>query len=402
MLFNTWLYGFFLAAVFVVYWALPWPRLRPYWLIVAGIAFYANYFPPHLALILGLAGLTFGLGAAMQRSSGARKRLLLVSGLTITLGALAYFKYQPLLHDAYTALGQQLPEAGAPKGSTIRAPLAISFFTFEFVHYLVEVYRGTITANFRDFILFIMFFPTLVAGPIKRYQNFAKYLDFEKRLDWREAGDGLERILFGLSKKLIVADTVARLTAPVWHDPLQYGPGILWLAAYGYAVQIYTDFSGYSDIAIGSAKLLGFKVEENFNWPYLRPNIREFWRSWHMSLTSWITDYLYIPLGGNRKGEWRTNANTIVSMSLCGLWHGAALHFIVWGFYHGVAICIQRSYGRWRDRLFPDMRDVLPNVRRVAATVFTFHIVVIGWMFFVLDAATATHVILKMLLLPLV
>ncbi|MCC6766667.1 MAG: MBOAT family protein, partial [Deltaproteobacteria bacterium] len=212
--------------------------------------------------------------------------------------------------------------------------------------------------------------------------------------------DGLERILFGLSKKLIVADSVARLTAPVWQDPLQYDPGILWLAAYGYAVQIYADFSGYSDIAIGSAKLLGFKVEENFNWPYLRPNIREFWRNWHMSLTSWITDYLYIPLGGNRRGERRTNVNTIVSMSLCGLWHGAALHFVAWGFYHGVAICIQRTYSRWRDRTFPTLHHVFPRTRQAVATVFTFHVVVIGWMYFVLNAVTATRVICKMLLLP--
>ncbi len=279
MLFNTWLYGYFLATVFVVYWALPWPRLRPHWLIFAGIAFYANYFPPHLLLILGLAGFTFGLGVLLQHSAGVRKRAGLIIGLVVTLGALAYFKYQPLLYDALAALGRAFGAAIANPPTT-RPPLAISFFTFEFVHYLIEVYRGNVAATFRNFLLFIMFFPTLVAGPIKRYQNFANYLDFDKRLDWQDVGEGLERILFGLSKKLIVADSVARLTAPVWQDPLRYDSGILWLAAYGYAVQIYTDFSGYSDIAIGSAKLLGFKVEENFNWPYLRPNIREFWRSW--------------------------------------------------------------------------------------------------------------------------
>lgn len=401
MLFNTWLYGYFLATVFVVYWALPWPRLRPYWLIVAGIAFYAHWFPPHLVLILGLAVFTFIVGGFIQRSADAHKRVPLVVGLTVTLGALAYFKYQPLLYDAYGAFGRHLTGTDVPKHATIRPPLAISFFTFEFVHYLVEVYRGNVAAGFRNFLLFIMFFPTLIAGPIKRYQNFAKYLDFEKRLDWREVGDGLERILFGLSKKLIVADSIARLTAPVWQAPLDHGPGILWLAAYGYAVQIYLDFSGYSDIAIGSAKILGFKVEENFDWPYLRPNIREFWRSWHMSLTSWITDYLYIPLGGNRKGEARTNLNTIVSMSLCGLWHGAALHFVAWGFYHGVAICIQRTYSRWRDRTFPELRTVLPRTRQVVATLATFHVVVIGWMYFVLSAETATRVILKMLLAPI-
>jgi alginate O-acetyltransferase complex protein AlgI len=397
MLFNTWLYAIFLGTVVALYWSLPFAVLRPWILIAAGLVFYAYAFPPHALLVLGLALFTWILGESIRRASGPRRIGRLATGLTVTVGFLAYFKYADFLRELAGGLVGSPSIAGLPTSTGIHAPLAISFFTFEFVHYLVEVHRGTVRANLRDFLLFILFFPTLVCGPIKRYQNFALSLDYGKRLDWLEVGAGLERILFGFSKKIIVADSLARLTAPVWASPLDFGSGILWLAAYGYAFQIYMDFSGYSDIAIGSAKLLGFKVEENFRWPYLQSNIRDFWRSWHISLSSWITDYLYIPLGGNRGGRVRAIVNTMVAMAICGLWHGAAVHFVAWGLYHGAALSVHRVYRDLRVRRSDEVTARFPLARRFGAVLLTFHVVVVGWVFFILDTGPACRVVIRML-----
>ncbi len=417
MLFNSWIYGFFLPTVFLVYWNLPRPWMKPYWLILCGIAFYTHYYPPHILLILALTLAVFAIGRLIEprgkaceaggkdvrppgqiASSNQRwARPVFIFGLVLTGGALAYYKYQGFFVELYIDICSFWSPDSSISAPNIRAPLAISFFTFEFVHYLIEVRRGRVHASFRDFALFIFFFPTLVAGPIKRFYNFEKSLDFSRRIDWPAVGQGMERILFGLAKKIIVADTVARLTAPVWADPEAYSAGILWLAAYGYALQIYFDFSGYSDIAIGSAAVLGFKVEENFDYPYLRRNISEFWRCWHMSLTSWIGDYLYIPLGGNRLGRRRAALNRFIAMGLCGLWHGSALHFVVWGLYHAAGINVLHLYRRVRDTAFPQAQHRLPRLRAAVATVFTFHFVVLGWVFFVLDIGPALSVIKTML-----
>ena len=217
------------------------------------------------------------------------------------------------------------------------------------------------------------------------------------RLSAADLNAGLERILVGAAKKLIVADGVHRLIGPLWEAPLGHPVWLLWLMTYGYALQILFDFSGYSDIAIGSARLFGFHVPENFNYPYLQRNIGDFWRTWHMSLTSWITDYVYIPLGGNRRGVSRTQWNRLIAMALCGLWHGAAVHFVLWGLYHGLGLNVYQAYRRARERIGVPSFGV---AGRVGATLLTFHFVCVGWVLFVTDATTAQAVMRRLLGLP--
>jgi alginate O-acetyltransferase complex protein AlgI len=239
----------------------------------------------------------------------------------------------------------------------------------------------------------------LICGPIKRFQQFNPEEYQRRRLDPANVHAGLERILFGISKKTLIADAVAPYCLPVFANPDAYTTVQLWLGVYGYAMQIYFDFSGYSDIAIGSATLLGYPVPENFNYPYLQPNIARFWRSWHMSLTSWITDYVYIPLGGNRRGELRAAWNRFLSMTICGLWHGAAFHFMVWGMYHGIMLNLYRLWQNLRARWFGPRVGAPSMMGQVVAALFTFHVVCIGWVLFVCDIDKAFAMIGRLLLL---
>ncbi|MFI5394417.1 MAG: MBOAT family O-acyltransferase [Candidatus Binatia bacterium] len=396
MIFNTWVYGLFLLVTFCVYWLAP-VRWRSLVLIGFGFYFYWYYYPIHTLFIAAMTVLVFGLSWLVRPAGGRGRRLWFTLATTLCLGTLAYFKYQGFL---FNSAGWLLGVAGVHTHldpPQLRAPLAISFFTFEYIHYLIEVYRGTFPpAGARDFTLFIMFFPTLICGPIKRFQQFNPQEYAQKPLDPQNVNYGLERILFGLAKKTLIADTVAPWCTPVFVHPEAYTWVQLWLGVYGYAMQIYFDFSGYSDIAIGSAKLLGYTVQENFNYPYLQPNIARFWRCWHISLTSWITDYLYIPLGGNRTGEGRAYVNRFISMTLCGLWHGAAFHFMVWGMYHGIALNLYRAYQLLRVRLgWPKLGDSHVALRPLSV-LFTFHFVCIGWVLFVCDLATAWVIIRRL------
>jgi alginate O-acetyltransferase complex protein AlgI len=396
MIFNTWVYAAFLLVTFCLYWLTP-VRWRAVVLTAFGVYFYWYYYPIHVLLIGLMTLVVFALGFLVRPGAGRHRRLLFAAGTAGCLGVLAYFKYQGFF---FESLALVLPLAQDPSDVQLRAPLAISFFTFEFVHYLIEVYRGTFApAGLRDFGLFIMFFPTLICGPIKRFQHFNPQEYSRRGLDPYDVHAGLERILFGLAKKTLVADTVAPYCAPVFADPEAYTWVQLWLAVYGYALQIYFDFSGYSDIAIGSARLFGYTVPENFNYPYLQPNIARFWRSWHMSLTSWITDYLYIPLGGNRHGESRAYWNRFVAMTLCGLWHGAAFHFMVWGMYHGIGLNLHRAYQVVRERFLGPKQGEGHPALRLLSVVGTFHFVCIGWVLFVCELQTAWGIILRLLLL---
>jgi alginate O-acetyltransferase complex protein AlgI len=398
MIFNTWVYALFLLVSVVTYWTLPL-RWRPWVLIAFGFYFYWFYHPPHTLLILLFTLVVFGVSFLVM-PGGRTRRLWFALGVTGSIGLLAYYKYQGFLADSINWTVGLFGVDTRLQPPVLRPPLAISFFTFEFVHYLIEVYRGTFApANLRNFLLFIMFFPTLICGPIKRFQLFNPEEYSKRPLDPNHIAGGLERILFGLAKKTLIADTVAPWCTPVFTHPEEYSWAGLWLGVYGYAMQIYFDFSGYSDIAIGSAMLFGYPVPENFNYPYLRSNIAQFWRSWHMSLTSWITDYVYIPLGGNRRGELRAYGNRFVAMTLCGLWHGAAFHFAVWGMYHGIGLNLYRLYQRLRQRfLGPKVGPGHPALR-LASVLFTFHFVCIGWVLFVCDLQRAQVIIARLLFL---
>jgi alginate O-acetyltransferase complex protein AlgI len=397
VIFNTWVYGLFLLVTFCAYWLAP-ARWRPFLLIGFGFYFYWYYYPIHTLFIAAMTVIVFGLSWLVRPGAGRQRRLWFVLATTLCLGTLAYFKYQGFLFDSVAWMMGVIGVNAHFDPPQLRAPLAISFFTFEYVHYLIEVYRGTFPpAGARDFSLFIMFFPTLICGPIKRFQQFNPQEYSQRGLDPQNVNYGLERILFGLAKKTLIADTLAPYCTPVFVHPEAYTWVQLWLGVYAYAMQIYFDFSAYSDIAIGSARLLGYTVQENFNYPYLRSNIAHFWRNWHISLTSWITDYVYIPIGGNRRGPVRTYWNRFVSMTLCGLWHGASFHFAVWGMYHGIALNLYRGYQVLRARLLGPKQGPGHPLLHVLSVVFTFHFVCIGWVLFVCDLDKAWPIILRLL-----
>jgi alginate O-acetyltransferase complex protein AlgI len=396
MIFNTWTYGLFLVIAFVLYWGVP-ARARRLVLIGLGLFFYGYYYPPHLPLVLATIPVVWVIGRLVAPGRSAARRRWLALGIVGCLGGLAYYKYQGFALDAARTVLQAIHVPFDVRLTPPRPPLGISFFVFEYIHYLIEVFRGTFApVSFRNLALFAMFFPTLICGPIKRYQQFHPE-EAGRRFDAAAVSEGLRRILVGLAKKTLVADTVAPLCAPIFAAPHRYDALYLWLGVYGYAMQIYFDFSGYSDIAIGSARLFGYRVPENFDYPYLQPNIARFWRAWHMSLTSWITDYVYIPLGGNRRGESRAAWNRLVSMTLCGLWHGAALHFAVWGLYHGLALNAYRLWQRVRERtgIAPSAEGTV--VGRVFGTLVTFHIVCLGWVLFVCDLKRAAFIVPRLL-----
>ena len=261
-----------------------------------------------------------------QFSSPRLRKSLLTISLVGNLGLLCYFKYANFfLHSLERALHLAGGDASLPLLEVI-LPIGISFYTFEAINYTVDVYRRRVPAerNLAHFMLFITFFPHLVAGPIVRARDFLPQIARRKRWSWPRMRLGAEYILLGLVKKLAVADRMAQFADPVFADPTSYGSAAVWLAALAYSLQIYCDFSGYTDMALGSAHMLGYKLSINFNMPYLAANVSEFWHRWHISLSTWLRDYLFIPLGGSRGGEWRTVRNLMITMTLGGLWHGAS------------------------------------------------------------------------------
>lgn len=265
-------------------------------------------------------------------------------------------------------------------------PLGISFFTFEFYHYAYDRRAGrTESGTLGEYLAFILFFPTMVAGPIKRYQDFLPKLRTEPR-DWSVDWEfGLTRIFAGLAKKFAVADLMTAWTDHLnAHDIANANRSILILWLFAYGVKIYADFSAYSDIAIGSARLFGIRVPENFDWPYGRRNIQRFWQCWHMSLTRWLTDYVYIPLGGSRVSLLRTYINIVAVMLISGLWHGAGLNFLVWGLWHGLLLALHRWWRSWRGEASTAPLPVF------ASRIATLLAVNVGWAFFCMDLHTAT------------
>ncbi|MBM4265308.1 MAG: MBOAT family protein [Deltaproteobacteria bacterium] len=399
MTLNSWSYGLLLAVALFASWLVPgWAGT---WVLLAlSIVFYAWGTPSDLLVLAPLLLAVHAIARRVQPGQPHARRWL-GFGVTLLVGSLVYYKYLGLLAEGVVGgahlLGFDLPLA-APR---LQAPLGISFFVFLLIHYLVEVGRGSVQpVGLRDESLFVLFFPTVVSGPLKRIEAFEPQLRAPGRPIPDDLHEGLSRIVIGLAKKMVVADQLAPLCARVFAKPDRYEWVELWLASYGYALQIYFDFSGYSDIAIGSARLLGFRVPENFDYPYFRTNIAQFWRHWHMTLTGWILQYVYIPLGGNRRGEIRSNWNRFAAMALCGLWHGSAFHFAVWGMYHGVLLNLYHAYTRLRARLRPSQPQgsAHPAVR-FASGLLTFHAVVVGWVLFAVDLDEALPILGRMLLL---
>jgi alginate O-acetyltransferase complex protein AlgI len=334
----------FLPATIVAYFLLP-RRFRNGVLLVASLAFYAWGEARYVPLILASVAFNWWMGLAIAQSDDAtkRKRRLIVA-VTGNLATLAAFKYTNFAVANVDAIAPVL--GFSPIALTaIPLPLGISFFTFHAISYVADVYKRTASAqkNVREFALYVLLFPQLIAGPIIRYRDIAAQLcSHEPQI--ADFAYGVRRFVVGLGKKLLIANTLGEAADAIFGLPSQeLHASIAWLAIICYTLQIYFDFSGYSDMAIGLMRMFGFRILENFDYPYISRSIREFWRRWHISLSNWFRDYLYIPLGGNRRGERRAYANLVVVFLLCGLWHGASWPFIVWGAWHGLFLVAERA-----------------------------------------------------------
>ncbi|HZY85690.1 MAG TPA: MBOAT family O-acyltransferase [Gemmataceae bacterium] len=378
MLFCSPLYLAFFLTVFALHWALPWHRARVALLVVASFAFYATFNEWLAVLVCVSTAADYLVARGLDASASPRlRRLLLAASVVGNLGLLCYFKYVNFfLRSAEDGLRLAGCSASLPV-LRVLLPVGISFYTFEAINYTVDVYRRRLPAekNLFHFLLFILFFPHLVAGPIVRARDFLPQIARPKRWSWPRAHLGVQFFALGLFKKLAVADRLALFADPVFGDPHRYGSAAAWVAMLAYAVQVYCDFSGYSDMAIGSAHLLGYKLAKNFDMPYLAPNIAEFWRRWHISLSTWLRDYLFIPLGGSRGGRWRTCRNLLLTMTLGGLWHGAAWPYVVFGALQGLLLSAHRCFrdccGRL-PRLESALRSGPGTALRVATTFLAF------------------------------
>ncbi len=345
----------FLPVTLAAYFAVP-RRARNAVLLVASVVFYAWGEAPYLILVAAsvLANWGFGLAIGRARDPGVRGRWLGVA-VAANLGTLAVFKYANFAIANVNALAPLL--ALSPFTVTaIPLPLGISFFTFHAISYVVDVGKRNANAERRlpDFALYILLFPQLIAGPIIRWRDIAAQIPArETRI--ADIAWGIRRFVLGLGKKVLIANTLGRVADQVFALPgTELTPALAWLGLVCYTLQIYFDFSGYSDMAIGLMRMFGFRILENFNYPYIATSVREFWRRWHISLSNWFRDYLYVPLGGNRRGTVRAYANLVVVFLLCGLWHGASWPFVLWGIWHGLFLVVERAgFDRVLDRLGP-------------------------------------------------
>lgn len=345
MIFSSWLFASFFLVVFTAYWALRTRTSRHILLLVASYLFYMTWNPWLVALIIGSTILDYAVAVALDRLPTPRHRkLLLTASIVGNLGILALFKYADFF---IVSLRTMLETAGIHTNlSTLSLilPVGISFYTFQTLSYTIDVYRRQIpaTRSLIDFALFVAFFPQLVAGPIVRASDFLPQLDSIKRFNWDRLSSATVLFLIGLTKKVLIADNLATLVDPVFAQPERYVSRDLWIAMFCYGGQIFCDFSGYTDMAIAVARAMGFDLCENFRSPYLATSLPDFWRRWHISLSTWLRDYLYIPLGGSRFSRWLTYRNLMITMLLGGLWHGASWTFVVWGAIHGLALAVTK------------------------------------------------------------
>ena len=385
MIFTSFEFVLFFAGVLVVRSLLRNFSTEKSFLLVASYLFYMSWSIPCALLILATSVVDYLVGVGLGRIDDERKRkLLLIGSIVANLGVLAFFKYNNFFLEnsssALSLLGLQVPRWHYD----IFLPAGISFLTFQSMTYTIETYRRNIQPchSFRDFLLFVAFFPQLLAGPFNRARDLLPQFARRVRATVEDFEAGLAQFGLGAVKKLVISDQVASHVDLIFSNPGNFDGFTLLQGALGYAIQIYCDFSGYSDMAIGCARMMGFRFMENFQMPYSATSITEFWQRWHISLSSWFRDYLYIPLGGNRKGTGRTYGNLMATMLLCGLWHGASWNFVFWGGLHGTALALHRGWKAWNPlAAFSDN----PAVRFVSAVVargLTLAVVLVGWVFF--------------------
>lgn len=339
------------------------------WLLIASLLFYAWGEPFFVFLMILSIILNWLVGMGIGKSEGKLKRLILTLGIVFDLGFLGYYKYAGFV----VSLLNRIVHHEIMSVPQIALPIGISFFTFQAISYIVDVYRKDTeySKSIVNVALYIAFFPQLIAGPIVKYRDINKQIE-KRQANWVKVSNGFRRFIYGLAKKVLVSNVLGLCVDTIYSNDLSFiDYKVAWIGALAYTFQIYYDFSGYSDMAIGLGKMFGFDILENFDYPYVSKSISEFWRRWHISLGSWFREYLYIPLGGNRKGEIRTYINLCIVFFLTGLWHGANLTFVFWGLYHGFFRIIERlGFDKWLKK-----HDVL-------ATIYCFLVVNFGWVIF--------------------
>ncbi len=395
MWFNTYTYAVFLVLVWLLYMGLPL-RGRQVMLLGASYVFYCWETPVYGILLLLSTMLDYSAGLLIQSSeSRGRRMAFLACSLTGNLSLLGFYKYGDFLGQNFCGLGRLLGFDCHWAPMNFILPAGISFYTFQTMSYALQVYRRQLpaTRDFIDFAVYVSFFPQLVAGPIERATNLLVQLQVFQRVKMEDVAYGLTRIVFGLFRKVVIADRLAILADAVYNNPGQFPTGVVWLGVFAFTGQIYFDFAGYSDIAIGSARLFGIRLTENFNRPLLARSIADFWNRWHMTLTGWLRDYLFYPLGGFRKGGPRAALNGAIVLLLCGLWHGAAWHFVAWGGYHAVLLTAYYFWVFARKRLGLRSRPPPPGTvtwTLVLSVAFTYFLNGVGVVFFrARDLATA-------------
>jgi alginate O-acetyltransferase complex protein AlgI len=407
VLFNSIDFAIFLPVVFALYWGLARFGLR--WqnmlIVAASYVFYGWWDWRFLSLMAFSTLVDFAIGWLLADEENIRKRkLLLATSVVVNLGLLGFFKYFNFFIDnfvtAFTLLGMPLQVTTLK----ILLPVGISFYTFQTLSYSIDVYRRQLqpTKNLVAFTAFVSFFPQLVAGPIERASNLLPQFYTPRTFNYHKAVDGMRQILWGLFKKVVIADNCAEYANMIFNNSADYSGATLALGAIMFAFQIYGDFSGYSDIAIGSSRLFGFDLMRNFAFPYFSRDVAEFWRRWHISLSTWFRDYLYVPLGGSRGGMGNKLRNTFIIFLVSGFWHGANWTFIAWGLLHALFFVPLLLTSRNRNNLAPvAMGRALPSLKELMQMLTTFGLVTLAWIFFRADSLTHAVTFIQHLLLGL-
>jgi len=394
MLFNSIEFFLFLPIVFGLYWLIGGKRIKAQNLLVAfaSYVFYGWWDWRFLSLILFSTVVDYSIGLALGKNNKpAKRKILLWISICVNLGFLGFFKYYNFfvdsLIDSFTFFGKEL----SINTLNIILPVGISFYTFQTLSYTIDVYNKKLepTKNFVGFMAFVSFFPQLVAGPIERATNLLPQFSVERSFNYQNAVDGLRQVLWGLFKKIVIADNCAQYANIIFNNHTEYNGSTLLLGAFFFAFQIYGDFSGYSDIAIGVSRLFGFNLKRNFAFPYFSRDIAEFWRRWHISLSTWFRDYLYIPLGGSRGGTKMKIRNTFIIFVVSGFWHGANWTFIIWGALNALYFLplLLTNKNRINTDLVAEGK-FLPSLKELWQMAFTFFITLIAWVFFRADNVT--------------
>lgn len=388
MFFNSIDFAIFLPIVFILYWFVFKKnlRLQNLLIVLASYVFYAWWDWRFLSLIIFSTVVDYFVGRKLRvEQKQANRKLLLWTSIVVNLGFLGFFKYYNFFLENFIASFTFFGGEIQANSLNIILPVGISFYTFQTLSYTIDVYRGKLepTRDFIAFSAFVSFFPQLVAGPIERATNLLPQFYKNRKFDYHQAADGMRQILWGLFKKIVIADNCAIYANEIFNNSGEYSASTLVLGALFFAFQIYGDFSGYSDIAIGTSRLFGFDLMRNFNYPYFSRDIAEFWRRWHISLSTWFRDYLYIPLGGSRGGTWMQIRNIFIIFLVSGFWHGANWTFIVWGGLNALFFLPLLLTKRNRTNLGEVAQGkFFPSIREVISIGITFGLTLIAWIFF--------------------